>query len=161
MIDVEVNGARYQEMHVDGGTERQVFAYPPSVNFEEEAAASGATRERRIYVIRNARLDPDWSIVRRRTIPIAGRAVSELMRTQGVGDLYELYTATQRDRIDYNLAFIPSDFNAPHKEQFDTHYMRELYNFARNSAIAGYPWKKYPPGFTQPLRSAVADEAAH
>ena len=28
MIDVEVDGKRYQEMHVDGGTMAQVFAYP-------------------------------------------------------------------------------------------------------------------------------------
>ena len=28
MIDVEVDGKRYQEMHVDGGVVAQVFAYP-------------------------------------------------------------------------------------------------------------------------------------
>ena len=28
MIDVEVDGKRYQEMHVDGGTMAQVFVYP-------------------------------------------------------------------------------------------------------------------------------------
>jgi predicted acylesterase/phospholipase RssA len=155
MIDVEINGVHYQEMHVDGGAERQVFAYPPSVNFREEATAVGAIRERHLYVIRNARLDPDWSIVRRRTLPVAGRAVSALMQTQGVGDLYQLYTAAERDGIDYNLAFIPADFHVAHKEQFDTNYMRELFKLARGLAASGYPWQKYPPGYTAPVRGAT------
>jgi predicted acylesterase/phospholipase RssA len=29
MIDVEVNGQPFQEMHVDGGAMAQVFVYPP------------------------------------------------------------------------------------------------------------------------------------
>ena len=32
MIDVNLDGAKYQEMHVDGGTIAQVFLYPPSVS---------------------------------------------------------------------------------------------------------------------------------
>jgi hypothetical protein len=71
------------------------------------------------------------------------------------GDLYELYTSARRDGIDYNLAFVPADFNVPHREQFDTHYMRELFAVARNLSIAGYPWQKYPPGYIAPLRSAA------
>src|SRR5262249_719491 len=31
MIDVEVDGKHYQEMHVDGGASTQVFLYPPSL----------------------------------------------------------------------------------------------------------------------------------
>ena len=31
MIDVEVNGKHYQEMHVDGGVVAQVFAYPAAI----------------------------------------------------------------------------------------------------------------------------------
>ena len=75
MIDAEVDGKHYQEMHVDGGTMAQVFAYPAAVSAEQMAAATGLTRERTLYVIRNARLDPDWAKVERSTMSIAGRAV--------------------------------------------------------------------------------------
>ena len=47
MIDVEVDGKRYQEMHVDGGTLAQVFVYPASMRIRDDAAAAGVTRERR------------------------------------------------------------------------------------------------------------------
>jgi hypothetical protein len=91
MIDVEVDGKRYQEMHVDGGTMAQVFVYPASMRIDELGKAAGITRERRLYVIRNARLDPDWAHVERSTMSIAGRAVASLIHTQGIGDLYRIY----------------------------------------------------------------------
>ena len=83
MIDVEADGKRYQEMHVDGGTMAQVFVYPASVQIREEAAAVGVTRERRLYVMRNARLDPDWASVERSTMSIAGRSIASLIHSPG------------------------------------------------------------------------------
>ena len=41
MIDVNLDGAKYQEMHVDGGTIAQVFLYPPSVSVPARRSASG------------------------------------------------------------------------------------------------------------------------
>src|SRR6185369_13512698 len=38
MIDVEVNGMHYQELHVDGGAIAQMFLYPPNVSLNEFAA---------------------------------------------------------------------------------------------------------------------------
>jgi hypothetical protein len=151
MIDVTVNGVHYQEMHVDGGAVAQVFAYPPGVSLREESAKLGVERDRKLYIIRNARLDPEWADVRRRTLPIASRAISSLMHMQGVGDLYRIYVTTQRDHVDYNLAFVPPTFNTPHKEQFDTAYMRALYQTGYDMAAAGYPWRKTPPGLDSPL----------
>jgi len=150
MIEVEVDGKRYQEMHVDGGVMAQVFAYPPGIRINEEAAAVGVTRERRLYVIRNAKLDPDWANVERRTMSIAGRAVASLIYSQGIGDLYRIYATAQRDGVDFNLTYIPSTFNFPHKEEFDNEYMRQLYDVGYDFAVKGLPWLKVPPGFAPP-----------
>ena len=147
MIDVEVDGKRYQEMHVDGGTMAQVFVYPAGLRVKEQAAAAGFTRERKAYVIRNARLDPDWANVERSTMSIAGRAIASLIHTQGIGDLYRIYATAERDGVDFNLTFIPSSFNFPHKEEFDTEYMRKLYDTGYEQARKGGPWAKTPPGF--------------
>ncbi|MGZ4980517.1 MAG: patatin-like phospholipase family protein [Methylobacter sp.] len=146
MIDVEANGQRYQEMHVDGGATAQVFLYPPALKVAELSKQRGVVRERRLYLIRNARLDPDWAEVERRTLSIAGRAINSLIQSQGVGDLYKIYAETQRDGIDFNLAFIPKSFNAPHKEEFDTEYMRQLFQTGYDLAVKGYRWDKIPPG---------------
>jgi predicted acylesterase/phospholipase RssA len=147
MIDVEADGKRFHEMHVDGGAVAQVFVYPARFQLKERAAEMGIERERRLYVIRNSRLDPKWADVERRTLTIAERAIQSLILTQGYGDLYRIYSLSQRDGVDYNLAFIPETFNAPHKEEFDTEYMRQLFQVGYDRALKGYPWLKKPPGF--------------
>ena len=145
MIDVEIDGQRYQEMHVDGGAMTQVFLYPPSFRLKDVSAAAGIERDRHLYVIRNARLDPDWAETERRTLDIAGRAVSSLLHTQGVGDLYRIYLNAQRDDIEFNLAYIPAEFQLQAEEPFDRAYMNELYDLGYELAVNGYPWQSRPP----------------
>jgi hypothetical protein len=146
MIDVEVDGKTYEEMHVDGGASTQVFLYPPSLN----VGGSGIQRERRLYVIRNARLDPDWAQVERRTLSIVGRAISSLIQTQGMGDLYRIYLTAQRDGLDFHLAYIPRSFTRTLQEPFETAYMKELFDLGYELAVKGYPWAKAPPGLVTP-----------
>lgn len=147
LIDVEVDGKRYQEMHVDGGAVSQVFVYPVAIQLKKEGEAAGVTRERTLYIIRNARLDPEWAQVERRTMSIAQRAIGSLIHTQGIGDLYRIYATARRDGVDFNLAFIPPTFNAPHREQFDTEYMERLFEVGYEMVQKGFPWAKAPPGF--------------
>lgn len=162
MIDVEVDGKPYQEMHVDGGATAQVFLYPPSFSVSAEALATGVAvgRERHLYILRNARLDPNWADVERRTLNIVGRAISSLIQTQGVGDLFQIYLNTQRDGIDFNLAFIPPDFKEVEKEPFDKEYMRKLFTVGLNLARSGYPWSKVPPGYQSATDSPDAGRSS-
>jgi len=148
MIDVEVDGEKYQEMHVDGGTMAQVFIYPSDIDLKElERKAGVQDRARVLYIIRNSRLDPDWASVDRRVMDIAGRSITSLIHNQGLGDLYRIYLTAKKDRVDYNLAFIPPTFKEPHRELFDTEYMRALFKTGYDMAVKGYPWAKHPPGF--------------
>ena len=140
---------------MDGGTMAQVFLYPPTISLKElERRERVEQRERKLYIIRNSRLDPEWAHVDRRTLTIAGRAISSLIHTQGLGDLYRIYLTAQKDGIDYNLAYIPGSFKVPKKEDFETEYMRQLFDVGYRMALKGYPWQKAPPGF-QPSAAAV------
>jgi predicted acylesterase/phospholipase RssA len=145
MINVEVAGKKYQEMHVDGNTAAQVFLYPAAVRLRDVASTVGVERERKLYIIRNGRLDPEWAQVERKTLPIAAQAISTLVQYQGIGDLYRIYSVTQRDGLDFNLAYIPPTFVTPHTTEFDTVYMRALYDLAYSMAEKGYVWTKQPP----------------
>lgn len=141
MIDVEAGGRQYQEMHVDGGTATQVFVYPAAIYLQKLAE-----RQRTLYIIRNARLDPEWAQVDRRTLPIAFRAITCLIQYQGEGDLYRIFAITQRDHVDFNLTFIPPTFDLPHTAEFDTNYMAALFNVGYRMAGKGYEfWYKEPP----------------
>jgi predicted patatin/cPLA2 family phospholipase len=140
MIDVELDGKHYQELHVDGGAIAQMFLYPPNIDIR-----SVAQRERKAYLIRNAREDPEWADVERRTLSIAGRAVSTMIHTSGSNDLLRIYFVTQRDGVDYNLAYIGRDFSTPHPGDFDKAYMNALFDYGYQQARHGYPWRKVPP----------------
>lgn len=143
MIDVQADGQKYQEMHVDGGAMVQVFLYPPSFRINTGAIQ----RERRVYVIRNSRLDSSWAHVQRRTLKIAVRAVDSLIQSQGIGDLYRMYLTSTRDKVDFNLAYIPSEFTHRPTEGFDPKYMGQLFDLGYRSARDGYPWAKTPVGY--------------
>lgn len=147
MIDVTVDGHHYQEMHVDGGATRQVFMYPRRVQIGASTGTTSDDRLRSVYIIRNARLDPDWARTDRRTLSIAARAISTLIQTQGMGDMYREYLTSLRDGIDYNLAFIPADFSATRTSDFDKVYMTQLFDRGRALALSGAEWLKAPPGY--------------
>ena len=61
MIDADVEGKHFQEMHVDGGVITQVFLYPPRSLAElQRATGKPFRRELHVYVIRNGKLEPEW-----------------------------------------------------------------------------------------------------
>ena len=150
LIDVELDGRKYQELHVDGGAIAQLFLYPPSIDL----GSIGVKRERHAYIIRNARLDPDYAVTERQTISIAGRAVSTMLSASGRNDVLRTYFVTQRDGVDYNLAYIGTDFNVTEKGQFEQPYMQALYNYGYQQAVAGQPWHKTTPGLAAPNMTA-------
>lgn len=154
MIEVEANGQRYDEMHVDGGVTQQVFLYQLGVDWKRVEEQLKLTERPRVYVIRNAYIDPMWQAVDRKIAPIAGRTIGSLIRTQGVGDLYRLYLATQRDDLDFHLAYIPASFGESVEQRSGLAYMRQLYEFAYATAARGYPWEAQPPG----LKIATVEE---
>ncbi len=149
-IEVEADGRRYDEIHVDGGTSSQVFLYPASLDIRWATRQIGLKGKSRMYVIRNSCLEPDWETVKPKIVPILRNTISTLIRTQGIGDLYRIYLGAQRDGIDYNLAFIPSDFEEKPKEAFDPEYMSKLFELGYRMGKNGYPWEKSPPGFEPP-----------
>lgn len=151
MIDVEAEGRKYQEMHVDGGTKSQVFLYPASLDIGAKFVRAGVVRDRQAFIIRNARFKPDWEEVPRRTLSVARRAISALIRTQGIGDLYQIYLISRRDNVGFNLAYIPDSFTARASDHFDPEYMTKLFELGYSRAEKGYEWSKVPPGWVDKM----------
>jgi predicted patatin/cPLA2 family phospholipase len=142
-IRVEANGRTYDEMHVDGGTSSQVFFFPPALRADKLIKG----RKMRIFVIRNAQLVAGWVAVPPRVPAIAQRSVSALIRSQGNGDVNQIYLQSLREEIDFNLAYIPQSFTLKPQEEFDSEYMRILFDLGFKQAEKGFPWQKEPIGF--------------
>ena len=146
MIDVLVNGKTYQEMHVDGGVVTQVFLYP-ATTLRDLGRVSGLQLERKIrgYIIRNGRIEPEWSNTERKTLDIGKRAISSLVQFQGINDLYRLAGTARQDNVDFNVAYIGADFNYPHPREFDREYMKQLFDYGYRLGEKGDPWRKRLP----------------
>ena len=147
MFDVEADGQRYDEMHVDGGATSVVYLYPIGLDWGKLAEKLEVKGKPNVYVLRNGVWRKHWESVDRSTIPIALRSMDSLMGSAVLGDAYRIYLATQRDGIEYHLAYIPESFDEESSEPFDKEYMTKLFNLGRQMAIDGYQWKKVPPGY--------------
>ncbi len=147
MIETTLDGKTYQEMHVDGGAFAQTFLYPSALtaNRQQRRRTGQPVVEARAFIIRNGRLDSEWAKVERRTLGIAGRAISTMIASAGYNDVIRIYNITQRDGIDYNLGYIGQDFNEVLPQAFDSGYMRALFDYAYQRSQRGYPWAKKPP----------------
>ena len=146
MLDVTVDGKRYEEMHVDGGAMAQVFLYPPSLRLK--AVERMRPKHKDVaYVIRNGRLFRPEEQVKRQTLAIAGQAIATMTAANGMNDLYRIYLTTQRDGIEYNLAFLDDEFTLPYKGPFDKAYMNTLFDYGYQKGSAGFQWHKAPPGY--------------
>jgi hypothetical protein len=150
-IEVEAGGKRYDELHVDGGTVAEAITYeftfrPGEVRAEALGKEMLPRRPVRLYIVRNSKTMPEWGTTEAGLKSITQRAMSTIIKYQGVGDLYRIYALSQIDGVDFNLAVIPGNFMVVRQEEFDRNYMNQLFNRGYDLGKRGYPWKKYPPG---------------
>jgi len=147
LISVEQDGKVFDEMHVDGGVARQVFIFPTQFDPLTLDKQLKRSPTRRLFVIRNGRLNPEWQTVEPQLIKIAGRSISSLIKYQGRGDLDRMYVQSHSYKIDFNLASIPVSFTEREKDPFDLEYMNALFDVGYDLGRHGYHWQKQPPDF--------------
>lgn len=146
-IDVEIDGKRYSEIHVDGGTTSQVFAYPMKLKASTVKNISQGGLKRHLYIVRNGKITPEYHKVEPGLFSVAGRSVETLIKYQGLGDLYRLYVTARRDGVEYHLKSIPEGFMAESHELFDPDYMGKLFEVGMQMGMEGPSgWESYPPG---------------
>src|SRR5215831_7955691 len=151
MIDVEAHGKRYREMNADAGVVAQTFLNPVYLGYRMNFRTGQYARERHAFVIRNSRLDPNWAAVNRDFLTITQRAIDTMIHYLGYNDMLRLYDSARRDNVDYNLAFIETDFLKTKREPFDPVYMRALFDYALDKGRGGYAWHKAPPIYEETL----------
>ena len=146
LFEVEAEGERYDELHVDGGATTQLFLYPVGLDWAEVLDLLQVPGKPTVYMIRNSKLSAPYRVVSPRVLHISAITVASLMRVSGFGDLYRMYVATQRDGLAFRLAALPEDFDAESNEVFDSAYMQQLFERGHQMALEGYPWQPAPPG---------------
>lgn len=149
MIEVEVNDRRYDEMHTDGGTVTQVFFHAGVVDLPAAAAElsdMAASKVGDVYVIRNGQLGPESEKIERKLAVISGRAVSTMIKTAAMNNLYRIYAFTQRDNIRFHYVDIPDDYVSQSGELFDQAEMNRLFEIGYELGLSDNAWHDSPPG---------------
>ena len=77
-----------------------------------------------------------------------------MLAASGQNDVLRTYFISQRDGVDYNLAYIGADFSAPKAGEFDQAYMQALYTYGFQEGRDGRAWHKLPPGLQARTASA-------
>lgn len=149
-FDVEADGKRFDELHVDGGVGFQVFGYGSVLNLDNHLRQSGPERLPRpatLFIVRNGQIHAQYQQVPPRVGAIVMSSLNALIYRQSLGDFYRMFTYAGRDQVDFNLAGIPTDYHPQCKDEFDTQEMRRLFQLGQRSAQGGYQWLKTPPGY--------------
>ncbi len=158
LVDVEHAGRAHQEMHVDGGAAMQVFLFPPSLYLREVTRQQPLVRRRVVYVVRNGRIDVEWSSTVRGLFSIASRSLSTLLHFSGLNDIGRIYLTSTRDGVDFRLASIGPDFTAQRRGPFDRDFMQSLFAYGQTRGAAGEAaWADAPPAVTILDLPAAAD----
>jgi len=123
-----------------------VFLLPANLTIKQLDPRFKNKRVRNLYIIRNAKTTPEYSQVKPVLASLVGKAIASLTKTQGIGDLYRMYTQAQREHMDFNLISIPESFTLKEPKPFDTAYMNALYTLGYGLGAAKIPWQKVPPG---------------
>lgn len=144
-LKVVADGQSYDEIHVDGGTSNQAFLFPSQFSIANAMKVSGVKRRHTLYVIRNGKISPQYSVVKPKLASIIGKSISSLIKTQGIGDLYRMYANAKRDGVAFRAVWIPETFTDVEPEPFDRAYMNKLFDVGYRMGQQGIPWSDTPP----------------
>jgi hypothetical protein len=155
-ITVRIDGQPYTEMHVDGGTNRNLFFYPPSDWPGDDAdpdmkLLAGAN----VYTIVAGKVYDDPRGTNPKILGVGVRVVSTLLSSALRNELFRMQThCILRDMNSY-VAAIPQDYpSLGPAHRFDPELMTQLFELGYTHIAQGRVWNQEKPG------RAVSEELA-
>jgi predicted acylesterase/phospholipase RssA len=145
-IDVEANGKKLQEMHLDGTVTAPFFVAP-----ESTLAAGGAgLPTKQVFVIVNSKLSSEFAVTDRKVMSILGRTIGVALVTGLRAELLLLTDGTQRLGVNFAAASVPDSFAQPNRGLFDHEYMQALFAVGLERAKQGSAFEPMPAAALQP-----------
>jgi predicted acylesterase/phospholipase RssA len=152
LIEVEADGRRSAEMHVDGGVTTNVLILPEALLVSGTPVFPPDARPK-VYVVMNSKLAPDFEVVKASTLQIVRRSFETSVRANTRNTLLASYQFAKSRNWDFNLASIDSDYPKSDTIGFDLAYMQQLFDYGYQRGRAGIPWRSTPTEFKLPLPS--------
>jgi hypothetical protein len=161
-IDVEVNGKKYTELHIDGGVIAPMFV-PPAV-FDAAAPDNRKPPQAQIpaklYVIQAAKSYPEGGPVESKILPVLGASAATVLMAQYRREVSNLYHMARVAGIDFRMTALSAEFPTPNNGlEFDRKEMNKLFDegWRVGSGSLGPSWWSSPPergaGEIDPVRT--------
>jgi len=144
LIEVEANGKHFAEMHVDGGVGGQFFVAPAALLASTSDYRLPATQ---LYVVINSNLGRDFQVVARSVPAILTQTVGMAVKVDLRLMLDRTYIAMKHGGVDFSVATIPQNFNAPSRGPFDPVYMQALFQAGYELGQSATPFGTEPPPY--------------
>jgi hypothetical protein len=142
-IEVQAGNARFQEMHVDGAVTSNVLAVPESVLLQKVAFADAA--KLKLHIIINGKITPDFAVIGDGTLSIVARSFYSSVKANTRNTLIATYDFARRNGWQFRLAAIPPDYAMTSTTfNFDTDYMRNLFDLGFSMGRTGQQWQSSP-----------------
>lgn len=132
-IDVSANGKSYSELHVDGATTTNIFLAP----FDLTVSDISPKRKARFYILTNGKYLPEYKPIKVKTLSIASRAISTMVKYITKADVQRLRLLASRTGSELRFISIPNDFAFESSETFDESYMNALFDFGYAAGLSG------------------------
>src|SRR3954463_3406897 len=109
LINVEGEGNRFNEMHVDGGVRANLLVVPESLLLSSVRPPSSGILPR-VYILMNNKLEQDFEIVEAKTLTIVSRSFITAVKANTQNTLIATYDFARRNKWDFNLSSIDADY---------------------------------------------------
>ncbi|MEN6449598.1 MAG: patatin-like phospholipase family protein [Thermoguttaceae bacterium] len=168
-IDVEIDGQRFTELHVDGGVTACVFLQPAMLGVGPRGELPPNAGPLAVHVLVAGRLQQPIAPTKRELVTIAAESMNTVLQSKLQGELTKLFSLARYAGGDFKLAGIPEDCACPKSSMlFEPAAMRAMFDSGYRGGRDGSAWHSYPPGLEAEMmarprtdtRFATAENAA-
>lgn len=151
LIEAEVDGGIYDEMHVDGGTVGQMFFYGATLDWRrvlrEVSGEENPVDHSVFYAIVDGEIDPEPMHVERHLMSITERTASTLIKVSAWSSLYRMYLHAQQRGYAFRFIALPDTYEPEVSEPYNQQEMTRMFEIGYELGLAGDAWRSMPPGF--------------
>ena len=154
-IDIEIDGKRFTELHVDGSVTACMFLQPAMLGIGPDGALPSGVSLPSIHVIVAGKLHQTAAPTNGRLFSIAGESISTVFQAKTEGELTRLFMFARYAKADFKVAGIPQDYPLSGDcMSFDPQVMRGLFDAGRRGGQDGTVWRTLPPDLETGLFSS-------
>ena len=144
LIEVQADGHRFAEMHVDGELTDPIFVGPEKI-LRSMGITRAASIHKSMYMLINTKLEPSFELTENSPVQVPGRAIFTLTKTERRNSVVAAYEFARRNGFKFNLTYLPKDIPDKGSVEFETGYMRSLFAYGYELGRSGAAWQQSPP----------------